>query len=267
LKIFLAGVRHCAAAFAAPRAAHTPDGCRALRRTLEAIPLLAGVVAFGPAMPAPRSATGESGTTRFDTVAEHGPKRQTFATPENGIGPPSAQTEAAFGGFGSILKLAQSRPGADTGVLTLLFLGDVEHTGLDNCAFWSADRIVFVENAGDKLHTQRNAFDSAWVFDVRANYAKASTPPPVRLLALGRDASATLDSGYSAAGNGFQNEGDNEITGFHVSDGDPTVRGILGARIPLPFLGWRVFYTQQHGDNATWELFPLLPGAFASDGD
>jgi hypothetical protein len=54
---------------------------------------------------------------------------------------------------------------------------------------------------------------------------------------------------------GFQNEGDNEITGFHVSNGDPSVGGILGAQSPKPFKnGWRVFYTQQHGDNFTWEI-------------
>jgi hypothetical protein len=28
---------------------------------------------------------------------------------------------------------------------------------------------------------------------------------------------------------------------------------------PDPFLfGWRVFYTQQHGDNNTWEIEPSL---------
>ncbi len=58
-----------------------------------------------------------------------------------------------------------------------------------------------------------------------------------------------------AVGNGFQNEGDNEITGIHVSDGDPTPGGVLGAKGPHPFRdGWRVFWTQQHGDNTTWEI-------------
>ena len=72
----------------------------------------------------------------------------------------------------------------------------------------------------------------------------------------------------------FTNDGDNEITGIHVSDGDPTVGGLLGADDPEPFQGredrgrhgrgrdgdrglaWRVFFTQQHGDNHTWELVP-----------
>ena len=54
---------------------------------------------------------------------------------------------------------------------------------------------------------------------------------------------------------------DNEITGIHVSNGDRGERGILGAQDPTPFQDgegkaarWRVFYTQQHGDNVTWEI-------------
>jgi hypothetical protein len=32
-------------------------------------------------------------------------------------------------------------------------------------------------------------------------------------------------------------KGDNEITGIHVSDGDPSSAGILGAKLPRPFDG------------------------------
>src|SRR5262249_49810827 len=122
----------------------------------------------------------------------------------------------------------------------------------DNCGFWDDDHIVFVEDAGDTLHMQRNALDSAWLFNLKANYASGAQP--IRVLAEGRDASATLDSILSGSA-GFVNEGDNEITGWHESDGDPTVRGLLGAKIPRPFQdGWRLFFTQQHGDNNTWEI-------------
>jgi hypothetical protein len=73
-------------------------------------------------------------------------------------------------------------------------------------------------------------------------------------MAEGRDPSATIDSGLSGS-SGFRNEGDNEITGIHVSDGDAGRDGLLGAKIPRPFRdGWRVFYTQQHGDNVTYEI-------------
>ena len=76
------------------------------------------------------------------------------------------------------------------------------------------------------------------------------------VLAQGRDASATLDSGLgSSAGNGFRNDGDNEITGIHIADGDPTINGILGAKRPRPFrAAWRVCYTQQHGDHTTYAI-------------
>ncbi len=166
---------------------------------------------------------------------------------------------AAYGGFGSILKLFQANPSATNGTLTLLYLGDVTHTGLDNVGFWDRDHIVFVEDAGDGLHAQRNALDSAYLFDVTEDYASSEAFPPIRILAEGRDPSATIDAGL-AGQPGFQNEGDNEITGFHVSDGDPTTGGILGAKIPTTFQnGWRVFYTQQHGDNQSWEIVATDP--------
>ena len=112
-----------------------------------------------------------------------------------------------------------------------------------------------VEDAGDTLHTQRNALDSAYLFDVRLDFSNPANQP-IRILAQGRDPSATIDSGLSGTA-GFQNDGDNEITGFHVSDGDPSPNGILGAKSPRPFNGdWRVFYTQQHGDNITYEIIP-----------
>jgi len=196
-----------------------------------------------------------------------------FKRPENGqfrpqtgfrefyfteTGDTNALTEAGsqYGGFGAIMKLTQSHPSADTGTLTMFFQCNVAHTGFDNLAFWSSDDLVVVEDAGDTLHTQRNALDSAYALDLQVDYSDPTTPPPLRLLAQGRDPSATLDSALGAiSDNGFQNDGDNEITGIHISDGDPTMHGILGAKRPRPFhAGWRVFYTQQHGDNVTYEI-------------
>jgi hypothetical protein len=197
-----------------------------------------------------------------------------FKRPENGqfrpgffftqfffdeTGDTNALTEAgsAYGGFGGILRLKQQAPWSQSGLLRLTYQGDLVHTAFDNVAFWSRDELVAVEDAGDTLHAQRNALDSAWLVDVTANYANPSHQP-VRILAEGRDPSATIDSGILAiGGNGFQNEGDNELTGIHVSDGDPSAFGLLGARIPKPFEhDWRVFFTQQHGDNVTWEILP-----------
>jgi hypothetical protein len=217
--------------------------------------------------------TDVDGTAPFTANALAKAKQGTpFKRPENGqfrpgtkfrefffdeTGDTDSRTEvgAAAGGFGSVMKLTQKSPSADTGTLTLFYLSDIAHSGFDNCAFLTKNQIVFVEDAGDTLHTQRNALDSAYVFDVTADYSNPANQP-IRMLAEGRDPSATLDSAFGAF-DGFQNEGDNEITGFHVSNGDPSARGLLGASTPHPFKdGWRVFYTAQHGDNVTWEILP-----------
>jgi hypothetical protein len=110
-----------------------------------------------------------------------------------------------------------------------------------------------VEDAGDTLHGQRNALDSGYALDADADYGNASNQP-LRWLAEGRDASATIDSAFGGFG---KNDGDNEITGIHVSNGDSTVHGVLGTGAPkLWHEGWRWFYTQQHGDNPTYEVVP-----------
>ena len=75
---------------------------------------------------------------------------------------------------------------------------------------------------------------------------------PVRFIAEGRDPSATFDAEHSTG-----NDGDNEVTGIHVSDGDASVKGLLGSDVPSLFRkGWRMFWTQQHGDNNTYEVSP-----------
>jgi hypothetical protein len=176
------------------------------------------------------------------------------------------------GGWGAIQKLTQSDPSANTGKLSLFFLCNENVTGLDNVAFLSASKITFVEDTGDTLHQQRSddtrahvagvnaGLDSGWVFDVDTNYANPDNKP-IRWLAQGRDASATID----AANGGFgKNDQDNEITGAHVSDGDPGPGGILGGKLPHLFHGgWRWFWTQQHGDNILFEVIPadaVVPG-------
>jgi len=210
-----------------------------------------------------------------------------FKRPENGMFRPgthfseffftetadtNALTEAGttFGGFGGLFKVSQRRPSDNTGTLTLFFLGDLQHTSFDNLAFWTEDLLVAVEDRGDTLHGQVQAgsvLDSAWMFDVRLDFSN-SLNKPIRILAQGRDTSATIDSALLGTA-GFQNDGDNEITGIHVSDGDPSPNGILGAKRPRPFNGsWRVFYTQQHGDNYTYEIIPNPSVAEAvGDGD
>jgi hypothetical protein len=165
----------------------------------------------------------------------------------------TSDANAGYGGWGAVYRLTQRDPGADTGHLEVVYLGDREHTGLDNVTFIDRDHVAFVEDCGDTLHAQRGAFDSGYLFDLRADYRHGAQP--VRFLAEGRDEAATLDNLLVAAGNGFANDGDNEITGIHLSNGDPGVNGILGAQLPRPLRnGWRLFWTQQHGQNITWEI-------------
>jgi hypothetical protein len=191
-----------------------------------------------------------------------------FKRPENGRFQPGSQFKSFFfdetgdtnatspenataGGWCSIWKLTQSNPSASTGKLSMFYRCDEAHAGIDNVTFISKDQIALVEDAGDTLHGQRNALDSGYVWDVTKDYSNPANQP-VRWLAEGRDASATLD----AANGGFgTNEGDNEITGAIVSDGDTDTGGILGTKTPdLNNDRWRWFYTQQHGDNRTYEV-------------
>jgi hypothetical protein len=178
-----------------------------------------------------------------------------FFFDETGDTNATSPENASAGGWDSVFQLAQRDPSAGSGTLSLFFKGDQAHAGFDNVTFLSHDLVTFVEDAGDTLHTQRNALDSGFVFDVRRDYSHPANQP-IRWLAQGRDPSATIDSANSGFG---KNEGDNEITGAHVSSGDPGPAGILGAQDPNLGSGqWRWFYTQQHGDNPTYEVLPAV---------
>ena len=150
------------------------------------------------------------------------------------------------------LQAQPEQPGASSARLSIFYRCDGTRAGFDNTSFLSHDLVTFVEDAGDTLHGQRNALDSGWVFDVTQDYSDSSNQP-VRWLAEGRDPSATIDA---AAGGFGKNDGDNEITGTEVSDGDTSVHGLLGEKNPHLFQNdkWRFFYTEQHGDNRTYEV-------------
>jgi hypothetical protein len=94
----------------------------------------------------------------------------------------------------------------------------------------------------------------------RPSPRRRAASTPIRIIGEGRDASATIDSALVGTV-GYQNERDNELTGCHVSDGDPSVRGPIGTEPPEFFDhgrdghgSWRVFFTQQHGDNVIYEI-------------
>jgi hypothetical protein len=195
-------------------------------------------------------------------------KATPFKRPENGVFQPGSDFGKFFfdetgdttsesvenanaGGWGSVFELSQSGPSASTGKLKVFYNGNEAHAGFDNMTFLSRSSIALVEDAGDTLHAQRNALDSGFVWQVGTDYSKAANQP-LRWLAEGRDPAATLDAENAGFG---KNDGDNEITGAIVSNGDPGTDGILGAELPTLGDGdWRWFYTQQHGDNPTYEV-------------
>ena len=217
--------------------------------------------------------TKTDGTAAFDANAAAKKAGGTpFKRPENGqfkpgtgfkrfyfaeTGDTTLATEAGtqYGGFGAIQELQQD-PKSDKGTLRLFYQSDKTHSSFDNVTFFDKTHVIFVQDQGDGLHSSINALDSAFMFDVNQDYSGGAQP--VKVIAEGRDPSATIDSAIGGiSGNGFQNEGDNEITGIHESNGDPTADGLLGASIPQGLSGgWRLFFTHQHGDNVTSEIIP-----------
>ena len=254
------------------------DGTPATTSQLQANPsdpFISQLHAYGSSF-ATKWVTIHTGTTEaFDaTAAAKAADATPLKRPENGVFRPGTGFKEFYftetgdtstsstlpGAYGGVFRISQKSAGADTGRISIAAVGDREHTGFDNISFATKDDLLVVEDAGDGLHTQRNALDSGYVFSLgesreeEGSYAagRGRAPRPVRFLAEGRDASATFD----AMGGPAYNDGDNEITGIHVSDGDPTVGGILGAKLPQPSTSpaWRTFWTQQHGDNTTWEI-------------
>lgn len=254
-----------------------PDGTPATSAQLQANPsdaFISALHTYGTSF-ATRWVTIHDGTTAFDaTAAARGANATPLKRPENGVFRPgtgfrefyftetgdTSTSSTLPGAYGGVFRISQRSSGADTGRISIAAVGDVQHTGLDNIAFATADDLLVVEDAGDGLHAQRDALDSGYVYRLPEGRdghgtdagSRARAPQPVRFLAEGRDASATFD----ASGGPSYNDGDNEITGVHVSDGDPGTGGLLGAKVPRPTTSpaWRTFWTQQHGDNTTWEI-------------
>lgn len=129
-------------------------------------------------------------------------------------------------------------------------LGDQTHNSFDNLAFTNRHTLLAAEDRGDGLHKQLNTLDSIWALDVRRSDDEdddVNNQAVLRFVALGRDTAAEFD-----ANNVTQNEGDNEPTGVHVSDGDTGIREILGTKTEPNETRW--FLTQQHGLNQVFEI-------------
>ncbi len=145
---------------------------------------------------------------------------------------------AARGAWGGIFRvdLDQSR---ENGSISLVVLGDAEHSSFDNLTFTTRTSLLLTEDRGDTLHDQLDRLDSIWAYDV------SNPGGGLRFVALGQDR--------------FAVDEDNEPTGLHYSDGDSSIQGLLGRQVPGPKKA-RLFFTQQHGENNFYEVKAVRPG-------
>jgi hypothetical protein len=139
---------------------------------------------------------------------------------------------AARGAWGGIFRV-DFDPSREHGQISIVVLGDADHSSFDNFAFTSGTTLLAGEDRGDLLHDQLDKLDSTWAYDVTlAN-------PAARFVALGQDRMATDE--------------DNEVTGVHFSDGDSSILGLIGRNPPNRRVG-RLFFTQQHGENNLYRV-------------
>ncbi|MDX6713016.1 MAG: hypothetical protein QOH96_4032 [Blastocatellia bacterium] len=154
---------------------------------------------------------------------------------------------AARGAWGAIFQV-DFPSGGEEGLISIFVLGDKDHAAFDNLAFDGPHTLLAAEDRGDGLHKQLNLLDSIWAFDLRGH-----NPNPRRFVALGRDPLSEIDAAFlDASTPGYQNDGDNEPTGLHISDGSTTVEDLLGSEHHLEDARW--FFTQQHGQNIVYEV-------------
>jgi hypothetical protein len=149
------------------------------------------------------------------------------------------------GAYGALFRV-DLEPDKNSGTISILARGDQTHNSFDNITAADPYTLLVGEDRGDSLHGQLNALDSLWAVDTETASFK-------RLVAEGRDPSATADAPLVGTA-GFQNDGDNEVTGVFVSDGSIDSTRVLGWGDPHWGTEGRAFWTQQHGDNVTYEI-------------
>lgn len=146
---------------------------------------------------------------------------------------------AARGAWGGIFRVDLDA-NHNTGHISLVVLGDADHASFDNITFVDdKDTILVTEDRGDALHDQLNTLDSVWAYKLNSQHPDRNIG--VRFIALGLDRMATDE--------------DNEPTGLHMSDGDSTLHGLLGTK-QFRTDRARLFFTEQHGQNNLFEVFP-----------
>jgi hypothetical protein len=174
------------------------------------------------------------------------------------VSPVDGAEAADRGAWGALLRIDARSSSSDRATVRTILNGDADHAAFDNVAFVGRKTVLVAEDRGDTLHKQLNFLDSLWAFDLRDSLDEI-TADGARIEAQGRDAESFADVQKKEATPAVpdQNDGDNEITGIHVSNGSTYTDGILGGRDdPFDGRGWRVFVTQQHGQNITFQLTP-----------
>ena len=150
---------------------------------------------------------------------------------------------AERGAWGGLFRVDLSAD-RQTGSISLVILGDADHAAFDNVTFVDdRDTVLLTEDRGDLLHDQLNTLDSVWAYKLNREHPERKAA--ARFVALGQDKLA-----------GVTGEEDNEPTGIHMSEGDSTIGGLIGTR-EFRTDRARLFFTQQHGENNLYEMFPL----------
>ena len=149
---------------------------------------------------------------------------------------------AARGAWGGLFRVDLDA-NRETGNISLVILGDADHASFDNITFVDdKDTILLAEDRGDTLHDQLNKLDSVWAYKLNRQHPEKNIV--ARFIALGLDQVA-----------GVPGEEDNEPTGLHMSEGDSTISGLIGTKVFKKGQA-RLFFTQQHGENNLFEVFP-----------
>ena len=150
---------------------------------------------------------------------------------------------AARGAWGGLFRVDLDA-NRETGSISLVVLGDADHASFDNITFVDdKDTVLLAEDRGDTLHDQLNKLDSIWAYRLNKQHPERNVV--ARFVALGLDRVA-----------GVLGEEDNEPTGLHMSEGDSSISGLIGNRVFNTDQA-RLFFTQQHGENNLFEVFPL----------
>ena len=146
---------------------------------------------------------------------------------------------AARGAWGGLFRV-DLNANRNSGAISLVVLGDADHASFDNITFVDdRDTILVAEDRGDTLHDQLNTLDSIWAYKLNRQHPDRNIV--ARFVALGLERMATDE--------------DNEPTGVRMSEGDSTIHGLLGTR-EFRTDRARLFFTEQHGENNLFEVFP-----------